>query len=131
MAFENLTHQNAVLYATKAYDNPECFSMDEFYEDYRRFKYVKRLCRRYLNTTRLSERLLLNHLIAILNVFGPDATVRLLFLKCDDERSYRVLKPFLVYLNVLPVVVTGIDGYDINTADIPMDDLITQRLSEL
>lgn len=131
MAFENLTSRNAVMYAMKVYDNPECFSMDEFYEDYRRFKYVKRLCRRYVNTTRLSERLLLNHLIAIFNVFGPEAGVRLLFLKCDDERSYRVLKPFLIYLNVLPPVVSGIDGYDINTVDIPTDDLIAQRLQEL
>lgn len=131
MPHEHLTHKNALLYAMKAYDNSECVSMDEFYEDYRRLKYIKRLCRRYINTTRLAERLLLNHLIALVNVFGPEATVRLLFLKCDDDRSYRVLKPFLLYLNILPEMIMGIEGYDIITADIPLDEEITQRLREL
>jgi len=131
MQFENLTIKNALLYATKAYDNPECVSVEEFAEDYKRFKYVKRLCRRYLTTRRLSERLFLNHVIALTNVFGPEAAVRLLFVKCDNERSYRVLKPFLLYLNILPDVVRGIDGYDIITQDIPVDERIVQRLREL
>lgn len=131
MPFANLTSKNALLYATKAYDNPECVSIDEFYEDYKRFKYVKRLCRRYLVNKKLSERLLLNHLIAIVNVFGPEASVRLLFVKCDDEHSYRVLKPFLLYLNILPDVIRGIEGYDIVTEDIPIDMRIVQHLSEL
>jgi hypothetical protein len=131
MPFTNLTPKNALLYATKAYDNPECVSIEEFYEDYKRFKYVKRLCRRYLTSKRLSERLLLNHLIAIVNVFGPEAAVRLLFVKCDNEQSYRVLKPFLLYLNILPDIVYGIDGYDIVTGDIPIDARIVRHLAEL
>lgn len=131
MMHDNLTSKNAPLYAMKMYDNPECVSMREFHEDYRRFKYIKRLCRRYVNTTQLAERLLLNHLIALVNVFGPEATVRLLFIKCDDERTYRVLKPFLLYLNILPEMVLGIEGADIITANIPLDEHIVHRLREL
>jgi hypothetical protein len=95
------------------------------------FKYVKRLCRRYLTTRQLSERLILNHLIGLLNVFGPEAMVRLLFVKSDDEKSYRVLKPFLEYLMVMPSVIVGIDGYDIVTDTIPTDARIVRRLQEL
>lgn len=131
MEFVNLTPKNALMYATRSYDNPQCVSVSEFAEDYKRFKYVKRLCRRYLTTRQLSERLILNHLIGLLNVFGPEAMVRLLFVKSDDEKSYRVLKPFLEYLMVLPSVVVGIDGYDIVTDTIPTDARIVRRLQEL
>lgn len=129
--YENLTTKNALLYATKVYDNPECLSVDEFLEDYKRFKYVKRLCRRYVAKRHVSERLMLNHIIALLNVFGAAATVRLIFVKCDDEHAYRVIKPFLTYLNVLPDVITGIDGSDVITESIPSDDKILQRLRAL
>jgi hypothetical protein len=108
--YENVTAKDALLYAMSVYENPQCLSEAEFEEDYKRFKYVKRLCRRYLANNRLSERLMLNHIVLLLNVFGVDATVRLLFLKCDDEKSYRVLKPFLLYLNILPSHVMGVNG---------------------
>ena len=126
-----LTIKNAVLYASSIYDNPGCVSIDEFMEDYKRFKYVKRLCRRYVSTKEITERLFLNHLIALVNVFGPEGTTRLLFVKCEDERLYRILKPFLLYLDILPDVVRGIDGFDIVTETIPSDAKITRRLREL
>ena len=129
--FAMLTLKNAVLYASTIYDNPGCISVDEFMEDYKRFKYVKRLCRRYIATKHVAERLFLNHLIALVNVFGPEGTTRLLFVKCDDERLYKILKPFLLYLDILPDVVMGINGYDIVTATIPSDTRIAQRLEEL
>lgn len=131
MEFEQLTPKNAILYATRMYDNPQCISFDEFAEDYKRFKYIKRLCRRYVLSKQLSERLILNHIIGLVNVFGPEATVRLLFVKCDNERTYRVLKPFLSYLAILPDVIVGINGYDINTRDIPNDERIWKKLREL
>jgi len=131
MEFKDLTQKNAILYATRMYDNPQCISFDEFAEDYERFKYIKRLCRRYLSTKQLSERLILNHLIGLVNVFGPEATVRLIFVKCDNERMYRVVKPFLSYLMILPDVVIGINGYDIITRDIPDDERIWKKLREL
>lgn len=129
--FGMLTIKNAVLYASSIYDNPGCVSIDEFMEDYKRFKYVKRLCRRYVSTKEITERLFLNHLIALVNVFGPEGTTRLLFVKCEDERLYRILKPFLLYLDILPDVVRGIDGFDIVTETIPSDARITRRLREL
>ena len=131
MEFEQLTPKNAILYATRMYDNPQCISFDEFAEDYKRFKYIKRLCRRYVLSKQLSERLILNHIIGLVNVFGPEATVRLLFVKCDNERTYRVLKPFLSYLAILPDVIVGINGYNIITRDIPNDERIWKKLREL
>lgn len=130
--FENVTSKNAVMFALKAYDNPQCMSKAEFDEDFKRFKYVKRLCRRYVATQQVTERLMLNHLILLENVFGVTATVRLLFLKCsDDERSYRVLKPFLLYLGMLPELVKGVNGKDIFTDRIPLDEKLYRRLKEL
>lgn len=131
MKFEVITSKNALMYAMHEYDNPQCLSMDEFMEDYKRLKYIKRLCRRYLSTKRLSERLMLNHVVLLLNVFGPEATVRLLFLKCDDSRMFAVLKPFLLYLDVLPQVVSGVNGKSIQTTPIPLDQKLVKQLEAL
>ena len=120
-AYENVTSKNWVLYAARCYENVQCLSMSEFQGDLKCFKYVKRLCRRYAATGKISERLMLNHLILLENVFGVAATVRLLFLKCEDEGSRKVLKTFLVYLNMLPELVCGVNGQDISTLKIPFD----------
>lgn len=128
---DNLTSKNVALYAAKQYDNPQCLDTAEYLEDYKRLKYVKRLCRRYLTTQRVSVRLMLNHLVLLNNVFGPTATCRLLFVKCDDARMYKVLKPFLLYLSILPDVVVGINGGDIYTRDIPTDAKLVKQLDAL
>jgi hypothetical protein len=130
-AFENLTVKNSLIYAMKCYDNPQCLDEEEFIEDYKRLKYVKRLCRRYLATGRVSERLMLNHLVLLNNVFTVPAATRLLFLKCNDARMYRVLKTFMRYMGTLPDVVTGIDGEDIYTAGIPNDEKLFAKLQAL
>lgn len=130
-AFENLTLKNSLLFAMKCYDNPQCLDEEEFIEDYKRLKYVKRLCRRYVATGRISERLMLNHLVLLHNVFGTYPTARLLFLKCNDERMWRVLKAFLTYMELLPNVVTGIDGEDIYTGPIPLDVKLLDKLKAL
>jgi hypothetical protein len=128
---DNVTPKNALIYAMKAYENPQCLSVEEFHEDYKRFKYIKRLCRRETATQNMSERLMLNHLILLTNVFGVEPTVRLLFVKCEDEKSYRVLKPFLLYLNILPEIVWGVNGKNILTDKIPLDEKLLRRLREL
>lgn len=128
---DNVTSKNALAYAMRHYENLQCLSMAEFIEDYKRFKYIKRLCRRYLTTQQISERLMLNHIILLTNVFGIEAAVRLLFVKCDDANSYKVLKPFLLYLNALPSYVTGVNGKNINTEKISTDDKLWQRLQGL
>lgn len=129
--FETLTQKNALFYAMRVYDNPSCLTEAEFFEDYKRFKYVKRLCSRYLTTKRLSERLMLNHLMLLRNVFGNEAMTRLLFLKCSDPHSYQVLKPFLEYMDALPEVVEGINGSDIYTTAIPADEHVKHVLEAL
>jgi hypothetical protein len=130
--FNNVTPKNALLFAMKAYDNPQCMSVEEFHEDYKRFKYIKRLCRRYASNTRVSERLMLNHLVLLTNVFGVEPTCRLLFVKCEeDEKVYRVLKPFLMYLKMLPEIVWGVNGKNILTDKIPLDEKLYRKLKEL
>jgi len=103
---EKLDETNALLYAAKHYDNPQCFDTLEFYEDLSRFKYLKRLFKRYEETGELKERLIINHLVVIYNVFGVEAATRLLFLKMDG--FYHYLKPFLEMMGTLPTVVTNI-----------------------
>lgn len=129
--FDNVTAKNSLLYAMREYDNPQCLDAEEFAEDYKRFKYVKRLCKRYLLSKSLSEQLMLNHLVLLKNVFGSVATVRLLFVKCDDARLYKVLKPFLIFMDILPEVVVGVNGEDIYTNSIPTDEDLLQRLQAL
>ena len=99
--FDKLTNRNFELFATQNYNNPECESVDEFKEDLSRFKYLKRLLRRYETSEDLQERLILNHLIVIYNVFGIKAANRMIWFKVNKEHSH-FIKPFLVFLNYLP-----------------------------
>ena len=82
---DNLTESNLLLYAAKHYYNPRFSDIDEFYEDLKRFKYVKRLVNRYLDDKDLSERLILNHLIVIFNAFGIEPSVNMLKVKLDER----------------------------------------------
>jgi hypothetical protein len=95
--FNELNEETFMLYAIKNYYNPKCIDVEEFYEDLNRFKYVKRLVNRYLDNGKLSERLILNHLIVIFNAFDIEASLKLLEYKLDD-RHWSVIKPFLVFL---------------------------------
>ena len=99
--FEKLTNDNITMFAIKHYDNPQCEGESEFNDDMKRFKYVKRLLRKYKETGELKERLILNHLIVIFNVFGPDAASTLLLFKIEPEH-WPQLKSFLVFLSMLP-----------------------------
>tara|TARA_B110000285_G_C15000795_1_gene551326 strand:+ start:245 stop:607 length:363 start_codon:yes stop_codon:yes gene_type:complete len=107
--FEELSDSNVYLYAAKNYYNPRGVNQEEFEEDLKRFKYIKRLVNRYLETKILSERLILNHLIVVFNVFGIEAGVKILALKLEG-RHWPVVKPFLVYLKYITNEdLTGID----------------------
>ena len=79
MKFNELNEDNFLLFAIKHYDNPQCATKDDFYEDLKRFKYIKRLFKRYVKTGVLKTHLLLNHIIVVYNIFG-DAGTPLLFL---------------------------------------------------
>ena len=95
---EKLTEENFLLYAMQHYDNSQCTSIDDFYDDLLKIKYVRRLFKRYHETGELRERLILNHLIILSNVFGVEASVRMLFFKIDRS-LWPILKTFLLYLN--------------------------------
>ena len=128
---EKLDETNFLLYAARHYDNPACFDTLEFYEDLNRFKYIKRLFSRYEESGELKERLILNHVIILYNLFGTEATTRLLFFKLKG--FYHCLKPFLMFLNYLPerVVNIGLEGKNILTSDIIMDPIIVNALREI
>jgi len=124
--FDNLTEENILLYATKAYDKPNCV-MSEFLEDMKRFNYLNKLFMRYRKYDELRERLILNHLMVLYNVFGPEAVSRLLFYKVEKE-DYSPLKTFLLFLNIMPEKVKGINGSDIISSYIPVDMKIANKL---
>ena len=127
--FENLTEANVSLYQMKSYVNPSCFSMDEFLDDMKRIKYIKRLFYRYHTKQVLKERLIINHLVILYNVLGNEACTRILFLKIGEEQYY-ILKTFLHFLNKLPLSVDGICGKNINTSTINLDNYILEYLLE-
>lgn len=99
--FEKLTNDNITMFAIKHYDNPQCEGEVEFHDDMKRFKYIKRLLRKYQDSGELKERLILNHLIVVFNVFGAEAGSTLLLFKLEPE-FWGVLKTFMVFLNMLP-----------------------------
>ena len=100
LRFKELTEKNLLLYAAKHYSNPTFSDIDDFHEDLKRFKYIKRLLNRYLETDDLSERLILNHLIVIFNMFGIEAALNILDLKLE-EKHWPVIKPFLIFLKYI------------------------------
>lgn len=100
MKFHELNEDNYLLFAIKYYDNPQAVTKEDFDEDLKRFKYVKRLLKRYLNTGVLKTHLIINHLIILFNVFG-EATVPLLFYKLEPE-LWSSVKSFLIFLGRIP-----------------------------
>jgi adenylate kinase family enzyme len=119
MSFDNLTSDNMMMYAIKAYDKPNCI-LSEFSEDMKRFNYLKRLFRRYRKHNELRERLVLNHLVVLNNVFGAEVLTRLLFFDMA-ESDYPQLKTYLLFLSCMPDVVRGINGKDIISSNIEVD----------
>lgn len=100
MKFDELNEDNYILFAIKYYDNPQAVTREDFYEDLSRFKYIKKLLRKYVKSGELKVDLLINHFIIIFNVFN-DASIPLLFFKLEKE-LWESLKAFLVFLNRIP-----------------------------
>ena len=129
MSFENLTEDNMMLYAAKAYDKPNCI-MSEFTEDMKRLNYLKRLFRRYRKHGEMRERLIINHIVVLYNLFGAEVTSRLLFFSMGKE-DYSILKTYLLFLNLMPERVRGINNNDILSSDIPVDMNVAEVLRNL
>ena len=96
MRFDELNEDNYMMFAIKHYENQKAVTQEDFYEDLKKFKYIKRLLKRYQKSGELKSHLLLNHFICLYNVFD-DAATPLLFFKIDKE-LWTVLKTFLVFL---------------------------------
>ena len=101
MIFNELNDDNYLIFAIKHYDNPSCIDEQEFLDDMKRFKYLKRLFRKYDTSKELKSRLIINHIIVLANVFGVDAATTLLFFKIDRQH-WPILKTILVYLHYMP-----------------------------
>ena len=125
--FDDLNEKNFLLYAMKEYNNPQCVQVEEFYDDLKKVKYIKRLFNQYLNDGVLKERLLLNHIIVFYNVFPVRSATRILFLKIEEE-FWPILKTFLVYLSYMPEIIDSINGRVILSDDIQLDQGVVDRL---
>ena len=129
MIFDDLTDANFLMFAMKEYNNQQCTNIDEFYDDLKKIKYIKRLINRFLESGKLKEILILNHLIVFYNVFDNKAATRLLFFKIE-EKYWPVLKTFLIYLSMMPETVKGIRGEDIISSDIQLNQEVIDKLRD-
>ena len=108
MNFNELNKDNFLLFAIQHYNNPTTSTQEEFEEDLKRFKYVKRWLKKYHDSGVINSHLLLNHIIVIFNCWG-DAALPMLFFKLDKS-YWNYLKSFLVFLNRIPEYPrTGLD----------------------
>tara|TARA_Y100000592_G_scaffold100017_2_gene178241 strand:- start:142 stop:513 length:372 start_codon:yes stop_codon:yes gene_type:complete len=123
MNFSELNDKNYLLFAIKYYDNPQSVTEDDFYDDLKRFKYVKRLFKRYETSGVLKVNLILNHLIILFNIFG-EATVPLLFYKLE-QNLWPCAKTFLIFLNRFPEYPKS------SLTDIPIDETCLQELNQI
>lgn len=125
-----LTEKNYIMYAMKNYANPQCVDIEEFYEDLKRISYIRRLFVKYKSGQQLRERLVLNHLIVLYNVFPIQEISNLLFFRIERE-YWSALKTFLVYLNFMPEKLYFLDDYVVLTTDISLDDNIITVLRNI
>ena len=128
---KNLDEGNFSLYAAQNYDNVNCTDVLEFQDDLNRIKYIKRLFRKYEETGELKERLILNHLTLLYNVFEPNACTRMLAYRLITYLRY--LKPFLEYLSYWPDRIDGLgrEGQTVVSSEVDSDEFIVQELGRL
>jgi len=123
---EKLNEANFLIYAMHHYDNTQCYSLVEFEDDLKKFLYLKKLISRYKNNGDLKERLILNHIIVLYNLFG-EATTKMLFYKVDEE-CWDILVTFLVYLNLMPEHIVD---YGITLSEVVLDERVISTLRKI
>lgn len=127
---ELLNDKNFVLFCAKHYLSDKFYTTEEFFEDINRIKYIKKLVTRYVENNDLRERLILNHIIVLNNVFGPVILSKILYLKLKPQMIY--IKPFLVMLEIMQDQIHNVgDEQIINTDCIAMDPVIVSRLRKV
>lgn len=127
--FEDLTNDNYIMFAMKWYANPHCTDILEFKDDLKRIRYLNRLFYKYKKTGELKERLILNHLVVLYNMFDPRAMTRILVMQCGEYLQY--LKPFLILLNYWTDDIGLIEGKKLLDSDIPLDSHIVETLRQI
>ena len=130
MIFDDLNDDNFLMYAMREYSNMQCTDIEEFYDDLKKIKYIKRLFNVYKKNGQLKERLILNHFIIFYNVLTVQAGTRTLFYKIEKD-FWPMLKTFLIYLDRMPDKVDSIRGEVILASDIKLDDGIISRLRSI
>ena len=130
MKFDDLNDDTFLMFAMREYSNVQCTDIEEFYDDLKKIKYIKRLFNVYKNNGQLKERLILNHLIIFYNVFTVQSGTRILFYKIEKE-FWPILKTFLIYLDRMPDKIDSIRGEVILASNIKLDDGIISRLRSI
>jgi len=126
MLYKQLSEDNFLLFAMHHYNNMQCHSLEEFDADLKRFLYLKKLFSRYKNSGELKERLILNHIIVLYNLFNESATT-MLFYKIDKE-YWNILITFLIFLNRMP---EHVPEYSITTSDYALDEKVIESLRKI
>lgn len=126
MITQPLSESNFLLFAMHHYKNTQCHTLEEFEEDLKRFLYLKKLFTRYKTTGDLKERLMLNHIIVLYNLFEEVATP-MLFYKIDEEH-WNILITFLIFLNRMP---ESVPEYGIRTSDYALDEKVIEILRKI
>ena len=126
-----LDDSNFMLFAAKHYENPNCLDEAEFFEDVGRIRNLQRLISRYEKTGELKDRFIMNHLIALYNVFSRDALTKMLVFKMRGQLQY--LKPFLILMGYWPEKIEGIGKKNetIIGSDVAMDPFIVMILRRI
>lgn len=120
-----------MLYAMKFYDNPSCKGTVEFMDDLKRFRYLKRLFKKYQPGRQHHERLIINHIIVINNLFGNEAATNMLFFKID-KKYWSQLKTFLSFLSYLPIgYIVNTQGEFIPSYELPLDEHTVKSLEKI
>lgn len=126
MINQPISESNFIIVAMHHYDNPQCTKIEEFEEDLKRFLYLRKLFFRYHENGELRERLILNHIIVLHNLFGP-ACIEMLFFKIDKE-FWDTLATFLVFLQLMPEMIPE---FNLKLDSINLDKHVLQVLKEI
>ena len=126
-----ISEENFIIYAARYYNNPSCSTEADFLQDVNKIKFIVKMFKRYEKDGVINERLVLNHIILLYNVFDREAATRMLVLKCQDHLS--TLKPFLVLLNFWPDKIehVGAHGAIIHGTDVMMDQFLVDKLRKI
>ena len=125
----NLTNENFLIFASRYYTNTHCTDVLEFHDDLKRIRYIKRLFKKFKETSELKERLIINHLVILYNSFEPRAMTRMLFLKLWDYMDY--LKPFLMLLNFWTTNVGEVNGKKVIDSEVSLNPEIVASLRKI